>query len=798
MGTISRFCGAVVACVAAIALSAAPASAILLKLSDGHWISYMPARGATSLPSTRVPGSAIGHDTSFSNLDYGGGSVMPSNRNWIVYWDPTGTSTTAPAFPSDFVTGIDQWFTDVAHDSGGHANTDSVAAQYNDSTGATAAYSSSVGGVIVDTNSYPASCTGSGFAQHCITDADLAAQVDQVGAAHLIPSGTLTNEIWIFTPSTVEICNDDTLSSCSANSLDGNGVYCAYHSATGNYIWANQPYVTNNSGCDDGNHPNSATHDADGELEGGIPHEHAESITDPLPPAGWVNNENTNDGGEIGDKCSMADLGSPSFAGTPIGGVVGDSNNPAYNQVINGHHYWYQTEWSNSGHQCLQRYTPAGSPPVASFNYCAATQSAALFDASGSSATGGVAQFQWEFNENASSQTEATSPTTTFNFPTTTTRDVALTVFAADGTSTGTALSVTPGSSCATAAFSSPATALAGQPVQFDGTASAPSAGGSLTYAWDFGDGSPAVTTPMPSHTYATPGTYQVKLTVVDGSHTEGSKTASITINDQPSASFTFAPTAAIQGTSVSFSGSGSDPDGSIARYAWDFGDGQSSAAQNPTHTFTAPGNYTVKLTVTDSAGVTASISHTVAVDELPTASFTFSPTAPAAGSAVAFTGAGSDPDGSIAQYAWDFGDGQSSTAPSPSHTYAAAGTYTVKLIVTDSTGLTGSASHTVTVASVPPPPTCASAPSLKGLTLSAATAKLKKAGCKLGTVKKPKKPKHPAPKGKKYELVVASQTRPKNRVVDVTLKYVTVKKAADLPSIDLAAALLNALTRLA
>jgi PKD repeat protein len=73
-------------------------------------------------------------------------------------------------------------------------------------------------------------------------------------------------------------------------------------------------------------------------------------------------------------------------------------------------------------------------------------------------------------------------------------------------------------------------------------------------------------------------------------------------------------------------------------------------------------------------------------------------------GGSLQFNGSGStDPDGSIVTYLWDFGDGTTASTASPTHTFATAGTYTVKLTVTDNTGLTGSAQTTVTV-TVPPP----------------------------------------------------------------------------------------------
>jgi hypothetical protein len=88
-------------------------------------------------------------------------------------------------------------------------------------------------------------------------------------------------------------------------------------------------------------------------------------------------------------------------------------------------------------------------------------------------------------------------------------------------------------------------------------------------------------------------------------------------------------------------------------------------------------------------------------LDECPTAAFTFTPASPVHGSPVTFNGAGSsDPDGTIKSYRWTFGDGTTAitTTASTSHTYAAAGTFKATLKVTDSLGLTGTITHSVTV----------------------------------------------------------------------------------------------------
>ena len=155
--------------------------------------------------------------------------------------------------------------------------------------------------------------------------------------------------------------------------------------------------------------------------------------------------------------------------------------------------------------------------------------------------------------------------------------------------------------------------------------------------------------------------------------------------NVAPTANFT----ATVTGLTAQFSNSSSDSDGTIATHSWNFGDGSTSSAANPSKTYTTAGTYTVTLTVTDNLGLKSAVkSSTVVVggstsNVAPKANFTFAVN----GLTAVFTNSSTDSDGTISSHAWTFGDGTTSTLLNPSKTYATPGTYSVSLTVTDNKG---------------------------------------------------------------------------------------------------------------
>jgi len=366
-----------------------------------------------------------------------------------------------------------------------------------------------------------------------------------------------------------------------------------------------------------------------------------------------------------------------------------------------------------------------------------------------------------------------------------------------------------------------PYTGQTGSPVSFSSAGSNDPDGTIVGYSWDFGDGATS-TQANPSHTYGAAGTYTVTLTVTDDQGATGSNSTSASITDPPNnnppvADFSGSPTSGNAPLTVSFTDlSTNNP----TSWSWDFGDGGTSTAQNPSYTYNNAGTYSVTLTVSNANGSdTLTRNGYITVNTPPppppsgegfilsrnpdfstddrsfttsetlymkiwsdrvdftnmrkelwelkdankqrvrqnltnngdgtwTASFALSglpsnattwtwkgqvedqsrtkyqptttitvtsggggggnqsPTANAngpysgtTGNPVSFSSAGSnDPDGTIVGYSWDFGDGATSTQANPSHTYSAAGTYTVTLTVTDDQGATGSNSTTATI----------------------------------------------------------------------------------------------------
>ena len=489
------------------AIAASSASAALERLPNGQVASYVPLRTAVSQASRG--------DAMFNNLDYNGGALMPSNTDTIIVWAPKGSSP----FPAGYVDGVKTYFKNLQHDNGGTQNVESVATQYNDLTGAVANYAVAYGGTIVDRDPYPASqCPVIAPNTNCLVDAQIQAELQTVATAHHLKRD-LEHEVFLLTPPDVQGCftNDPSTNYgfCTAGIGDINlAGYCAYHQETLSspmLFYSNDPYQFDASYkgqplCTDGNSPNGV---ADAAMETGLSHEHNESITDPIPNDTWTNGTGPNHGQENGDQCAYN-------YGTPLGTV----NGVPYNQVINGHKYWYQQEWSNAGHTCLQRLTLPSSLPDATFSATAGSGTDMTFDASNSGPS--IADFSWQFNDSDPGCTtcndtiETTAPTITHTFPEAGAYSVGLAAFQADGLSQGLGGIVTTGQSGFTPGFTfAPAQARRREPVTFTALATVSRLPVS-NVLWEFGDGSSG-SGETPTHSYKKRGTYRVKAVLYSG-----------------------------------------------------------------------------------------------------------------------------------------------------------------------------------------------------------------------------------------------------------------------------------------
>ena len=214
------------------------------------------------------------------------------------------------------------------------------------------------------------------------------------------------------------------------------------------------------------------------------------------------------------------------------------------------------------------------------------------------------------------------------------------------------------------------------------------------SWQWNFGDGTSS-TTPNPVHTYHTPGTYTVSLSVTDvlGCSDLEVKPALVRIHVPPVAAITPGDTAGCTPFVVDFQSLSTPGGAPLATWTWNFGNGQTSTAANPiAQTYTPHGLYPVTLVVSDGNGCRDTAQVQVDAYQAPTARFVASDTVGCSPVNITFTDQSTGP-AAIVAWLWNFGDGGTSTLKSPTHSYSADGVYTVTLTVTDANGC----SHTLT-----------------------------------------------------------------------------------------------------
>ena len=214
------------------------------------------------------------------------------------------------------------------------------------------------------------------------------------------------------------------------------------------------------------------------------------------------------------------------------------------------------------------------------------------------------------------------------------------------------------------------------------------SSGNPTAWKWDLGNGTTSVLK-NPVTTYFDAGTYNIKLIVTGANGVDSIvKNQYIVINALPTPVFTVSDTAGCYPLKLRFDDGSFAGSGSISLWQWDFGDGTLSNDPSPIHTYTSAGNFSVLLRITNTNGCSKVITkpNLIKIQNGVKAVFSYNSNQGCQTSApVTFinqsTGTGS------LSYLWSFGNGKSSTLQNPVNNYNSAGSYTVRLIVTNSFG---------------------------------------------------------------------------------------------------------------
>ncbi len=221
------------------------------------------------------------------------------------------------------------------------------------------------------------------------------------------------------------------------------------------------------------------------------------------------------------------------------------------------------------------------------------------------------------------------------------------------------------------------------------------------SFKWVFGDGTTQIAGAQTvTHAYPAPGTYITRLVLLDTNYCNAPDSVEITLRiaENVRAQFTTPPSGCVPYNAV-FNNT------SLAgqQFFWDFGDGTTSAQTNPTHLYSTPGNYTIKLIAVDSAtcNIVDSTQFTIVVSDFPTANFTYSPIPPQPNTQTQFNNTST---GAV-RYKWDFGDGDTlatfSLAP-VFHQFNSTGTFNVCLTAINQFGCIDTTCQAVVATIVP------------------------------------------------------------------------------------------------
>jgi gliding motility-associated-like protein len=332
---------------------------------------------------------------------------------------------------------------------------------------------------------------------------------------------------------------------------------------------------------------------------------------------------------------------------------------------------------------------PLPSPAFAATSVCVGSPT--QFTDQSTIQTGSITAWAWNFGDpNSGPNNLSTQQNPSHTFTAAGTYTVTLTTTSSNGCLNSTTMVVTV-YPLPVAAFTAPAVCT-GSPMPFTDQST-----GATQWSWDFGDNTTG-STQNPSHSYANAGNYTVTLVVTGQGGCTASAQVQVTVNPGPASAFV--ATTVCVGNPTIFTDQSSIQSGNITAWSWNFGDNTTSAQQSPSHTYVNAGTYQVSLTTTSNNGCTNTVTIQVVVNPLPQAAFTN--TSVCVGSPTNFTDQSTISTGNINSWAWNFGDNSTASTQNPSHTYAAAGTYTVTLVVNSASSCQDSVQQVINVYALP------------------------------------------------------------------------------------------------
>jgi gliding motility-associated-like protein len=379
--------------------------------------------------------------------------------------------------------------------------------------------------------------------------------------------------------------------------------------------------------------------------------------------------------------------------------VVASSNNPIHTYSVAGSYTVQYALITDVG--CLSDTTThvvnLSDPPTALFNVSSPKcrdKSISFSDLSTTTSGAVLAKWYWDFGDGSTPVVALTNADQTHTYIATGSYTVTLKVETTTGCQSAVyslAVIISPNP---VVGFTFPNICLpAGTALMNNTSAISDGTQALFAYNWNFGDGSLYANTQNPVHDFTGTGPYTVTLTTTSNNGCIDSSVQSVnTIYAQADGEFTVNAENCLNDVTSFTSSSNPLPGNTITEWHWDFGDGNIALSQNPTHTYTTAGTFTVKhWIVTDKGCNSDTAIHAVVVNPLPLANYNFN-TPACETKTINFTDLSVANAGALNSWTWDFGDGSPvANTQSPTHSFGTAGTYTITLVVTSTKGCVSS-----------------------------------------------------------------------------------------------------------